>query len=174
MDLKVLTLIAFVIVVGVVLVIAYFKVIKPLRIVVVDTTLREYLVKLVKTDLMPKIWVEGNLVLTMANRLDIEKASDCIFEKIVQQYRQGGEANNWFYTNKKPSIDNRFLQTFWQLPLENDHEKVVMEVYVKFANYAVEHPDASDWTFFGFMSWVNLNIDQVIDAEIHNMELVEV
>lgn len=159
---------------------AWVKVLKPLHSVSKDSALREGLVEILQKNVMwvvkrvPAYREESRKEIILANRLKVEAASDKLFEQIVKLMSSEPEWKNRFYTDTGPGLGVWLESHLWdqlvELPdvegdtvLDDGVFNAVVECYIEFSKFATNHPDAVEWTAFGFMSWVNLNIDQVLE-----------
>lgn len=175
---KTLLVIGFIGIVIGLLYMAWVKVLKPLHGLSRDGDLRKGLVNIVQIHLIPgilsgsKLYSLDSSVTIKENRSKIEKASDRVFDLVVGKLSSVDKER--FYSDKSSSvaswvencisglrIDERFDEE--ALSFDDDLFNSVVDTYLDFSKYATNHPDALEWTAFGFMSWVNLNIDQVLE-----------
>lgn len=180
---KLALVLGFIGIVGVLLYMVWVKVLKPLHSVSVDGDLRDGLVGLVRLHLIPYIKSVPNYneaskaEIVKHNRQLVEAASDRLFDTIVRLMSQWDKER--FYQNTEPGIA-AWLEQHLEGQIihpEYDEEAIsfediifnsVINTYIEFSRFATNHPDAVEWTAFGFMSWVNLNIDQILEEELKN------
>lgn len=163
---KAVLAIGMILVVGWIFYYFYSRILKPLRRVSVDSELRKELVKLVEADLFPLLKVGGQL--SLERRKIIERISDMLFDRLVREFTDGDDMTRyWFYYQKGDGIGSIVESELKEIELEYEVDPlvlVVIGVYRQMSEFSRGHVDAEHWTAFGFLSWVNLNIDQIIEG----------
>lgn len=134
----------------------YNRLLKPLRGVSVDSTLRIELERLVGVHLADPDKKE-----------DYEYLSDVVFDLMVKEFTADEEGKRWFYYQTGEGVGLMVESELKDLDVEYSDDPLmlaVLSVYLEMSAYARGHPDAERWTAFGCLSWVNLNIDQILEG----------
>lgn len=156
MGIKLITVAVWILIVGVVFWYIYNRLLKPLRGVSADSALRVELARLVGIHL-------GEL----DKKEDYEYLSDVIFDLMVKEFTSDEGGKSWFYYQKGEGVGLMLESELKDLDVEYSEDPLmlaVLRVYLEMSAFARGHPDAEQWTAFGYLSWVNLNIDQILEG----------
>ncbi len=177
---KLLMVVGFMVLLGSVLYLAWVKVLKPLHSVSLDSDLRKGLYDIMEDKIfgivfgIPDYNASSREEIALDRRQMVEGFSDKLFEQITRYMGNDAARKLRFYNDADPGVGawlEKEIESFkftipavdGEMLFEDDVYNAVADVYITFSRFATNHPEAVEWTAFGFMSWVNLNIDQILD-----------
>lgn len=143
------------------------KVLKPLRGVGLGSDLANKMYQVGVEKLIPLMY-DASGVMQLAFRRKIEIYSDDCFDWVMKRLVEV-KGQDWVYNAVGDDISS-FVKTALiecknETHLDDEMFAKIVDYYLCCCCKAHDDPETSEWTAFGFLSWVNLHIDQLVEKE---------